>query len=118
MAYSKFCVICQGQSADEFVKGWADGFFNLSQPWIFMSFSDLDNVQIVAVVDRRILCELNTMPNSYLLPAGHFCVASYPLYVQHCVQEKPAPVLHFLEEFFLGILHQKTKTTKIHAHCA
>ena len=65
MACSKFCVICPGKSADEFLKGGADGFLNLSQPWIFMSFSDLDDVQIVAVVDRRILCELTTMPNSF-----------------------------------------------------
>ena len=28
-----------------------------------MSFSDLDEVQIFVVVDRRILCELNTIPN-------------------------------------------------------
>ena len=43
----------------------ADGSFNSSQAWIFMSFSGLDEVQILnfVVVDRMILCELNTIPN-------------------------------------------------------
>lgn len=53
------------RSAEEFAKEWEDGSFNLLQPWIFMSFRDLDDIQIFIVVDIRILCELNTMPKSF-----------------------------------------------------
>ena len=73
-----------------------------------MSFNDLDDVQIFVVVDRRILCELNTMPNSfnYYLHAIFMLLATH--YTFNIAYKKSQHLYYtFLEEFFLGLAPKK-----------
>ena len=78
-----------------------------------MSCSDLDEVQTFVVVDRRILCELNTIPNRSFNCYLHAIFVLLATHYTFNIAYKKSQHLYymFLEEFFLGITPKK-KTQK------